>query len=345
MRKQMLLTGICLGVIVTTGLSGLWGLKAAEPAPSRYSSNPVIAEIDGKPIQLEVLRNKRIHDLEQEFYQNLEIALVEYSMEELSKTHPEIQPPKVEIPEAQIRGFYDMNNLSQKGTYEQLAPQIKDYFTQQMMMQQIMVQYKMAQEKGWVKSYLQAPPEFLVSARVDSSYVRGNVKGKVMLLEFSDYQCPYCAKVQPTLNKLVEKYGDRIAFGYQHYPLPFHTEADEAAIAAECAGDQGLFGEMHEKLFENQRSQQNKDLKSYAKQIKIPKLKTFETCLDQEKYRSKVNRHLEEGKELGINGTPGFVVGFYDAASQTINGEVLSGAQPLQTFEATLEKYLARTTK
>ena len=172
--------------------------------------------------------------------------------------------------------------------------------------------------------------------------MRGNKKASVILLEYSDYQCPFCGRVQGTLGKLINDYQDRVAFGYRHFPLAFHKEADESAIAAECAREQNKFEEIHQILYENPRAQTLNDLKEYAREIKIKSPAKFDQCLDSERYRGLINQDIKDGAELGITGTPGFFVGLFDSKSGEIQGEVLSGAQPYSTFKQTLDKYLSR---
>jgi len=203
-------------------------------------------------------------------------------------------------------------------------------------------QYSLALQKGWIVSHLEAPSDFLLTGNIKTAYMMGNKKASVILLEYSDFQCPFCGKVQETIIKLKDKYQDRVAFGYRHFPLAFHQEADEAAIAAECAREQDKFEELHKLLYENPRAQTLDDLKEYARDIKIKSPAKFDQCLDNERYRGLVNQDMKDGAELGITGTPGFFVGLFDSKSGEIQGEVLSGAQPYSTFKQTLDKYLSR---
>jgi protein-disulfide isomerase len=161
-----------------------------------------------------------------------------------------------------------------------------------------------------------------------------------MLLEFSDFQCPYCKKVQPALQQLVKKYSDRVAFGYRHYPLAFHQEADESAIAAECAREQGKFIEMHASLYEQQSNQSIESLKKIAKKIGVKDLPKFNSCLTSDKYRKLLERDMEVAQSVGINGTPAFVLGEFDSEKGIIKGEILTGAQPIDVIEAAINRYL-----
>ena len=242
----------------------------------------------------------------------------------------------------EIIAFYEQNNLKERGTLDQLRPQIEKFLKQQVRSQHMLNQYSLALKKGWIVSHLEAPSDFLLKGNIKTAYMRGNKKASVVVLEYSDYQCPFCGRVQITLGKLIKNYQNRVAFGYRHFPLAFHQEADEAAIAAECAREQDKFEEIHMLLFKKPKAQTLDNLKKYAREIKIKSPAKFDKCLESEKYRGLVNQDLKDGAELGITGTPGFFVGLFDYKSGEIQGEVLSGAQPYSTFKQTIDKYLSR---
>jgi len=306
-----------------------------------YSKNPVLITIDGKAVHLEDIRDKKTHALTLQLYQHLQTILPEYALKQLQKNHKDISPtPEVTISEKEIRDFYELNNLQAQGTLKDYTPKIKQFMTQRRHALIVAAQYQDAIKKGWVTSHIEAPSDYLTSASASTAALRGNEEAKVMLLEFSDYQCPFCKRIQPTIKALIEKYGDRVVFGYRHFPLPFHKEADEAAIAAECAREQGKFEPMHQFLYQNQRAQQMKYLRGYGRKFKIKNLDQYDKCLSSEKYRSRVNQDIADGQAIGINGTPGFVIGRYDPISKTVRGEMLSGAQPADSFEKLIIKYL-----
>ena len=318
----------------------LFALTAhAESLP--YQSNPLLATVEGQSIALDDVKTKAIHDLTLQLYQQLQQRLPEVVLARLQSRHKEIDlNPKITVSEQQIRAFYKANNLQSRGKYQALAPQIRDFLESQLRLEHLQNQYGLALEKGWVTTYLIPPSDFLVRARVGTAYLQGKSNAKVMLLEFSDYQCPFCRRARGTLKKLMERYQDRISYGYRHFPLSFHTEADEAAIAAECAREQGKFLELHELLYENQQAQTLNHLKQYARRIKVPDLKEFDQCLDSERYRSLVDQDMDDGSEIGITGTPGFVIGRYNPKTKVVVGDLLSGAQPYQNFVERIEKYL-----
>ncbi len=316
-------------------------INAEEEA--QFNPNPVIAKVGEREVRLEDVRNKKIYDLSLQLHRQLESQLIEYSLQQLQGAHPEINlNPKITISEKQIATVYRVNNLKNRGTLEEFREQIRNFLTEQLRREQLLAQYGLAIEKGWVTSYLKPPSEFVMTASVKTAFLRGNTEAGVMVLEFSDYQCPYCKRIQSTIQKLVEKYQERVAFGYRHFPLSFHTEADEAAIAAECAREQGKFMEMHEMLYAYQKGQSIKELKRYARQIMLKNPKKFDECLDTERYREQVDQDIEDGSALGITGTPGFFIGSYNTKTRQVEGEVLSGAQPISAFESMINKYLKR---
>ena len=323
--------------------STFFALAFAQTPGTVYHPNPVIGLVDGTPVTFEDVRNKKSNDLSLQLFQQLSIQLIEFSIEKLAAKHPEIKltvDKKITIKE--IIAFYEQNNLKERGTLDQLRPQIEKFLKQQVRSQHMLNQYSLALKKGWIVSHLEAPSDFLLKGNIKTAYMRGNKKASVVVLEYSDYQCPFCGRVQITLYKLIKNYQNRVAFGYRHFPLAFHQEADEAAIAAECAREQDKFEEIHMLLFKKPKAQTLDNLKKYAREIKIKSPAKFDKCLESEKYRGLVNQDLKDGAELGITGTPGFFVGLFDYKSGEIQGEVLSGAQPYSTFKQTIDKYLSR---
>jgi len=342
MKKYLALR--LLAILFSLSLSSIVFVPAfAQTSGTVYHPNPVVGIVDGKPVTFEDVRNKKANDLSLQLYQHLSVRLMEYAVEKLAKKHPEIKlTPEKKATLKEIIAVYEQNNLQERGTLNQLRPQIKQFLERQISSQHLLDQYSLALEKGWTISHLEAPSDFLLRGNVKTAYLRGNKKASVILLEYSDYQCPFCGRVQTTIRKLINNYQDRVAFGYRHFPLAFHQEADEAAIASECAREQNKFEEIHLLLYANPKAQNVDDLKKYARDIKIKSPDKFDQCLDSERYRGLVNEDMKDGAALGITGTPGFFVGLFDFKSGEIQGEVLSGALPYNTFQQTLNKYLSR---
>lgn len=310
------------------------------------TKNPVLVTVEGgKTISIEDIQNRDIHELRKKLYTALQQKVVQAAIAELSKVNPEysILPKKnVNPTEKDLKDFYKQRQMERYGDYNTLAPQIRQYLVTESMRVHLQQQYDKAIAKGDIHNYLSEPADFLVETAIETAFLRGNEKAKVMFLEYSDYQCPFCTRVQGTVNNLMKKYGEKVAFGYRHNPLPFHKEADEAAVAAECAREQDKFEEFHNILFERKDNQKIEDLKRYARELKIEDLAKFDACLDSDKYRGLVEHDKQVAQSLGLTGTPSFVIGTFDPSTGKIQGEVLSGALPESNFLPILEKYISK---
>jgi len=153
-------------------------------------------------------------------------------------------------------------------------------------------------------------------------HVRGAFNAPITLVEFSDFECPFCGRIYPTFKSILSKYDGKVRLVYKYFPLSFHPNAQKAAEAAECANEQGKFWEYHDKLFDNQAVGFSLDnFKSWAKDLGLDSSK-FNNCLDSGKYADKVQADEKEGAAKGVRGTP----------ATFINGQLVSGALPLDSF-------------
>jgi protein-disulfide isomerase len=173
------------------------------------------------------------------------------------------------------------------------------------------------------------PPRVTVSVDDDAS--RGPKDAPITIVEFSDYQCPYCARGEESITQVLQKYGDKVRVVYRDYPLSFHQNAEIAAIGAECAEEQGKFWEMHGAMFANQQKLAAADLVETAAGIGLNK-DEFKACLDSGKYREEVQKDFKEGASYGVTGTPAFF----------INGVMVTGAQPPEAFYKIIDRELDR---
>jgi len=173
------------------------------------------------------------------------------------------------------------------------------------------------------------PPRLAVGEGGDPT--KGPKDAPVTLLEFSDFQCPYCGRVEPIVKRLEETYGDKIRLVFRNFPLPTHPQAPKAAEAAACAGDQGKFWDMHDRLFAHQDKLQIADLKASAAELGLDP-ETFSKCLDSGKYEANWKTDQKEGDAYGVQATPWFF----------INGRLLSGAQPYENFAQIIDDELSR---
>jgi len=161
-------------------------------------------------------------------------------------------------------------------------------------------------------------------------HIRGNINATVTLVEFSDFECPFCERIYPTMNQILKDYKDKVRLVYKHFPLGFHPNAQKAAEASECASDQGKFWEYHDKIFENQPSGLSLEkFKQWAKDLGLNSGK-FNDCLDSGKYAQKIQTDFQEGSQKGVNGTP----------ATFINGQLVSGALPYDSFKQIIDNLL-----
>ena len=166
---------------------------------------------------------------------------------------------------------------------------------------------------------------------------KGPENAKVTIVEYSDFQCPFCSKGYQTIEKQVlTNYGDKVKFYYKNYPLPFHPWAKKAAIAAACAKEQkpDAFWKLYSYWFENQGQVTPDNVKEKAtdvlKDTGIDMAK-WNDCFDNQKTAAKVDAEMQEGSSVGVKGTPGFI----------INGRLVSGAQPYENFKNVIDDELA----
>lgn len=166
---------------------------------------------------------------------------------------------------------------------------------------------------------------------VKSAPIRGDADAPVTIVAFSDFQCPFCSRVNPTLTKLLETYPGKVRIAFKHMPLRIHPDAPAAHVAAEAARRQGKFWEMYDKIFANQRELTPEKFKQYAAELNLDAAQ-FEKDSADPAIKAKVDADLKEAEKLGVAGTPAFF----------INGKYLSGAQPFESFKKLVDEALAK---
>jgi len=313
-----------------------------------HTNNPILAIVDGESLTLEDLKNSQIHDAMVQLYQIQTHVLKERVIAKLAKNHPELKlESEVPLPaEEDIVLFYENTpGIKEMGTLEKMRSEIVGYLEKIFRSTYIDNRYQLAIKKGWAEIYLQPPLEFKLKAKVSTAKLwfdeDDNLARKVFLLEYSDFQCPFCKRVQGTLDKLRAQYSKEVQFGYRHFPLDFHKEARYMAESVECAREQGKFWELQKLLYANSDSVSRVKLHQYAKKAGVKNARRFQTCLKDRKYKDRVLNDLKEGMELGIRGTPTFILGFYDTDTRVVHGELLSGAVSEEKFKKAIEKYLS----
>jgi len=183
-----------------------------------------------------------------------------------------------------------------------------------------------------------------VRTSVADAPMLGSADAPVTLVEFSDYQCPFCQRFfATTLPALKRDYIDagKIRYVFRDYPLEMHAQARQAAEAAHCAGEQGKYWEMHDALFQNQEGLTPPQLAEHAHSVGVDDT-AFAACLASGRYAALVTRGLADGAAAGVQGTPAFVVG-RTQAGDVVEGTPIRGAQPLETFRRIIDQLLADT--
>ena len=157
----------------------------------------------------------------------------------------------------------------------------------------------------------------------------GNPDAPITLVEFTDFQCPFCSRAFNTLNELVQNNPDKVRIVFKHNPLPFHQKADAAHRAAEAAGMQGQFWPMYHKIFENQAHIDLPDLENYARELGL-NVEQFKADMDSDAVKNRLKADIDQAKSLNVTGTPSFFM----------NGTFIRGALPIDRFQNSLDTEL-----
>ena len=210
-------------------------------------------------------------------------------------------------------------NVSKTDIREQMKKQIAEEVHQ--------VYYQALRDRAGVKIYL-LPPR--LEPGIDETRIRGNKDAPITIVEFSDFQCPYCLQAYTTVKTLLKKYDGKIRLAYRDLPLTeVQGELPGGGEAARCAGEQGKYWEYHDLLFENQDYYGQLAFEDFANQLSLD-IKAFNTCMESRKYKAQVKADFDEGIRLGARGTPYFF----------INGVPVNGARPQADFEQVIEAEL-----
>lgn len=320
-------------------------LAAAAPAQNQQSTKlkQPIATVDGQSIyendlaptvqgQLQPLRTQE-YDIKRKALDTLiEQKLLESAAKSKGLTIEQLLAQNVDAKvsdpsDAEIQGYYLALRERITRPFEEIKPQLREALKQAQIQQARQDYIKSLRDHANVAVLMSAPR---VDVAYDPARVRGNAKAPVMIIEFSDYQCPYCHQVEPTIKAVLAKYGDQVSFAYRDFPLSnIHQHAEMAAEASRCALEQGKFWEYHDQLFK--AANLDKDsLMSYAREARLDE-KQFESCVTTEKYKADIDEDLQEGRKAGVTGTPAFF----------INGVPTSGAQQQDAFTRMIDDELS----
>ncbi|MEW5854055.1 MAG: thioredoxin domain-containing protein [Myxococcota bacterium] len=236
------------------------------------------------------------------------------------------------LDDARLKALYDKVVPVGGPPFEEVKPQVAQALAQQDMQEAVASIMDEVMQKHQVKWLLPAPklPKMNVSA--DDDPVLGNKDAKVTIIEFSDFECPYCARVVETAHAVVKKYDGKVRLVFRDFPLSFHPNAKKAAVAGNCAHEQGKFWPFHDQMFKNQNALDEKALKTYARVAGLDG-NAFDKCLTENaaKYEEEIQKDLKDGQVAGVEGTPTFFV----------NGRPVSGAATMEELSNAVEAALA----
>jgi protein-disulfide isomerase len=235
---------------------------------------------------------------------------------------------KVSAPtDSELQALYIVQKEQLARSFEELKPQLSQLLRQARVQQSRQDYYKLLRDQAGVAVHLRKPR---MAVAADPSRLRGDPKAAVLIVEFSDYQCPHCRSVQPTLKAVLAKYEGKVSLAFRDFPLrDIHPQADLAAEASRCAGELGKFWEFHDALFQGSSAINHDSMTKLAASLSLDQAK-FRACVDSGKYKSQIEQDRQLGLRSGITGTPGFLV----------NGTVLSGNLPQSSFEKIIETEL-----
>ncbi|MEJ2482667.1 MAG: thioredoxin domain-containing protein [Gemmatimonadota bacterium] len=336
--------------LVAAGLFG-WGLATmSDGAPGAggttdaSNGGDILARVAGEEItraevetnaggQLTQLRQQMFDITEQALNQTIDGTLLDLEAENRGLDREALLEEVVEtdlpLPtETQIDSVYEEARARINAPRDSVAPQIAAFLQNRTRRARYDSLISGLREDYEVVNYLE-PPRFDVAA---TGPALGPETAPVTIVEFSDFECPFCLRIHPTLKQVMDEYDGRVRLVFRQFPLNnIHPHAQKAAEASLCADAQGKFWEMHDAMFENPRELAVEDLKTRATEIGLDR-QEFEACLDSGKFSDEVLADLDAGRALGVTGTPALY----------INGRFLSGAQPYEVISRVIEDELRR---
>lgn len=324
---------------------------AAAPASSSGSDSSALGSFGGVQVmrsQLSGGEAQKLYEAEMQVFSAAEQILVqryittffeklkdERKMASAEEAQSAYFAEKVAVSSTEVERFLNENKDNpalQRIPADQRAPQVKNYLEGKAREGVFRSLVDEAKNSGAIRVSVRRPAEPKLDVTDGGNYFMGPKDAKVTIVEFADYQCPFCARMVPTLAEIVKEYAGKVRWVYRDFPLrEIHPEALPAAVAANCAGAQGKYFDMHHELFENLQRLGPSLYRELAGKIGL-EMSQFETCLKDPKMENEVLKDAQEGQDLGVNGTPAYFV----------NGRKLGGAVDRNEFVRLIEAELKR---
>lgn len=231
----------------------------------------------------------------------------------------------------EIDEFIKQRGIPKESVNDKMKERIVNFLSMENKKKDIELWLAEQSKKHKIEVFFDKPERPSFEVKVGEAPYLGNKNAKVTIVEFSDFQCPFCKKGSDVMNQVKKKYGDKVKIVFKHFPLPFHINAKKAAEAAMCSFEQSndKFWKMHDRFFDDQSKLNISEIKATAKEIGLD-VKKFNDCLDSGKYASHVEKDLEYGKQIGVKSTPTFFV----------NGKMVNGAHPIDVFDEIIKEAL-----
>jgi protein-disulfide isomerase len=317
--------------------------SSAAKAAAGAGGSDVVATVDGTPITRAALEGEvksQLVEIDNQRYEvlseGLDGMIAEVLIDKEAKARgvtpdaliqQEVTAKLATPSDAEVQKVYEANKAQLgNATLDQVKERIVQYLQGQ---QEAELQEKLLAglREKYKTTIALKPPKIEVADGGAPS--RGPADAPVTIIEFSDYECPFCKRAEPTVEQVVAAYPDKVRLVYRHYPLPFHKNARPAAEAAACANAQGKFWEYHAKVFEAE-SLDEASLKKVAGEASLDQAK-FDACLANKEQAAAVEKDIADASAVGVRGTPAFF----------INGRMISGAQPFEKFKVIIDEELA----
>jgi len=319
---------------------------AAAPAAAKPATGTVVvAEVNGGPIlafELDQRAASRLIRLRQDEFETRSQVLDELIAERLvaAEAHKrgvsaedllkqEVDAKAAAPAPAYVEQIYEQNK-ARFGTTprDEALARIREILGERAVAERRVAFEKELRGKAKVAVRLEAPRATV--AIPAGAPATGPAKAPVTIVEFTDYQCPYCHRAQVVIDEVLQRYAGKIRFVHLDFPLDGHSEAVPAARAARCAGDQGRFWEYHRSMMSRPGPLDPADLRGRAASLRLDPAR-FHACLASDRYDAAIQAELRQGSELGVSGTPAYF----------INGRMLSGSRPVESFTAVIDAELA----
>lgn len=339
-----MLRAFLLVIVLASSASPACAQKKPTPTPTK-SPETVVAELAGQPIttrELEEEVGPRLLSLRQQEYQLKREAIRELAFRR--QRERAAAAAGITVDELMRREVFEKAGTPSEEEVTQILQRYRsqlppDEAQAKARVVEVLTQQRLQQREMAFREELLAGVELRVLIEPPRATMRlaghepvkGSAQAPVTIVEFSDFQCPYCARSQAVLQQIRATYGDSVRFVFKQLPLDMHRDARRAAEASLCAADQGKFWELHDWMFSQPNQLAEAQLIEQAGALGLD-VERFKQCLTGGEKAALVNRDVQAAQELGISGTPAFV----------INGRMVMGAQPFEAFKEVIDDELGR---